>query len=102
MKMQKSLPRSEWRLRGPATLQADIVLLNMDLPDISGAELGLQLHTWQPPPHIVFVSVHDRAEYSDLEQKVGSTRFVNKADFVAGLFPMLARFADAPARGTHK
>lgn len=83
-------------------LKPDLVLLDIGLPDISGVELGLQLHHWRQPPHIIFVSLHDSSGYANLAHDVGAQGFVNKADFVTDLLPLVAGFTNAPARGTHK
>lgn len=83
-------------------LKPDLVLLDIGLPDISGVEVGSQLCQWRQPPHIIYVSLHDLADYANLVHDMGAAVFVNKADFVTELLPLVTTFTETPARGTHK
>lgn len=83
-------------------LKPDMVLLDIGLPDISGIAVGLQLSTWAQPPHILFVSLQDGTGYKETQKEVGAMGFVNKANFVTELFPLLESAMFYPTRGTHK
>lgn len=72
-----------------AVLKPDMVLLDIDLPDLSGIEVGIQLRTWAHPPQILFVSLHDGASYAATQLEVGAIGYVNKANFVTELLPLL-------------
>lgn len=42
------------------TLQPDVVFLDINMPGISGLEIGEQLQSFQPTPEIVFVTGYDK------------------------------------------
>lgn len=83
-------------------LKPDMVLLDIGLPDISGITVGLQLSTWAQPPHILFVSLQDGTGYAAMQEEIGAMGFVNKANFVTELLPLLETAMHYPTRGTHK
>ena len=72
-----------------ALLKPDLVLLDIGLPDISGIEVGMQLRTWTQPPHILFVSLQEGTGYAAIQKEIGAMGFVNKANFVTELLPLL-------------
>lgn len=80
----------------------DMVLLDVGLPDISGIEVGLQLRTWEKPPRIIFVSLHDEANFTALLQQAGAEGYVNKANFVTELLPLLESLVPNAFGSIHK
>jgi DNA-binding NarL/FixJ family response regulator len=85
-----------------ALLKPDMVLLDIGLPDISGIEVGMQMRTWAQPPRIIFLSLHDGAHFTALIQQVGSMGYVNKANFVTELLPLLESLVPCTFGSTHK
>lgn len=80
----------------------DLVLLDLALPDINGIDVGLSMSFWTQPPHIIILTMHDSAGYMALAQKLGAMAFVNKADFVKELSPLLELLGSQASRGTTK
>jgi DNA-binding NarL/FixJ family response regulator len=70
-------------------LKPDLVLLDIGLPDISGLDIARTLQTWPEPPKLIFLTMHNNQPYRDAAQKAGAAGFVNKANFVNQLFPII-------------
>lgn len=79
----------------------DMVLLDVGLPDISGIEVGLQLRTWAKPPRIIFVSLHDEAHFTAVLQQASGEGYVNKANFVTELLPLLESISGSANWNAH-
>jgi two-component system nitrate/nitrite response regulator NarL len=59
-------------------LQPDIVLMDINLPDISGLEATRQLHQALPEVQIIILSVHDDEEYIMEAVQVGARGYLLK------------------------
>jgi DNA-binding NarL/FixJ family response regulator len=64
-------------------LSPDVVLLDVQLPDISGFEVVRQVHTEPSPPAIVLISSRDAADYGGRIRRCGARGFISKADLSA-------------------
>lgn len=74
-----------------ARLSPDIVLLDVQLPDIDGIEVAASLNASNNPPHIVLVSNRDAADYGPRLARAGAHGFITKADLSAeSLLALLA------------
>jgi DNA-binding NarL/FixJ family response regulator len=58
---------------------ADVVLLDVGLPDISGLQVARKITGDHPNVAVVMTSTHDRADYRDLALKCGARGFVPKS-----------------------
>jgi CheY-like chemotaxis protein len=67
-------------LRDLEQLDADVVLLDVGLPDISGLDLARRLLERDPGVSIVVISTHDLADYRDLALATGARGFLSKAE----------------------
>lgn len=85
-----------------ALLKPDMVLLDIGLPDISGIEVGMQLRSWAQPPRILFVSLHDGSNFAAMQQQVGAIGYVNKANFVTEVLPLLESLVLCTSGSIHK
>jgi DNA-binding NarL/FixJ family response regulator len=69
-----------------AELRPDVALIDIDLGDESGLELVRQLRE-EPGhpavPHLILISTHDEAEYSDLITASSAIGFLAKIDLSA-------------------
>ena len=71
---------------GAAALQAvkelkpDLVLLDVQLPDIDGFQVADQLRRLADPPAVVLTSSRDSADYGSCIQVCGASGFVPKAE----------------------
>jgi DNA-binding NarL/FixJ family response regulator len=64
-------------------LSPDLVLLDVQLPDITGFEVAQQVHSQPVPPAIVLISSRDASDYGSRIGRSGARGFVSKADLSA-------------------
>ena len=69
----------EQALEAAARLRPDVVLLDVQLPGISGFEVAAQLTSNGSNPDIVLTSSRDAAEFGGLVERSGARGFVPKA-----------------------
>jgi DNA-binding NarL/FixJ family response regulator len=67
-------------LRAAETLHPDLVLLDVQLPDLDGFEVAEQLLKLQDPPAVILTSSRDGADYGRCIESCGACGFVPKAD----------------------
>lgn len=77
------------------TLQPDLALLDIALPEMNGLEVARRLQSLPRPPRIVFLSIHDSPDYRAAASSLGADGYVSKANFVTELFPIVKRLAGA-------
>ena len=65
---------------GTLRLEPDIVLLDVELPDIDGFEVASRLTGNGNGPRVVLVSSRDRADYGSRIEESGASGFIAKAE----------------------
>jgi DNA-binding NarL/FixJ family response regulator len=63
-----------------AALHPELVLLDVQLPDIDGFEVATQLTRAGPAPAVILISSRDDGDFGPLVQASGARGFVAKAD----------------------
>jgi DNA-binding NarL/FixJ family response regulator len=61
-------------------LQPDIVLLDVQLPDIDGFDVAARLTGDDNPPHVVLTSSRELSDYGPLVSRSGARGFVPKSE----------------------
>lgn len=61
-------------------LEPDLVLLDVQLPDISGFDVARRLREHGSAPAIVLISSRERADYGSRIEQSGADGFVSKAE----------------------
>jgi DNA-binding NarL/FixJ family response regulator len=74
-----------------AELSPDLILLDIQLPDISGFEVSSRLHEENPKLEIVLVSSRDDSSYGSSLTASGARGFITKGDLSG---PALARLLE--------
>lgn len=69
----------EGAMRAVLSTDADVVLLDVGLPDISGLEVARRLRAQLPRLAVVVISTHDSTDYRDLALANGARGFLAKA-----------------------
>jgi DNA-binding NarL/FixJ family response regulator len=69
--------------------QPDLVVLDITLPGVSGIELASRLRSAGRPPKVVFLTVHDDADYARAGLAAGGSGYVVKARLATDLVPAL-------------
>lgn len=59
--------------------KADVLLLDLDMPDMDGLEVTKQIISSHPDVKILILTMHDDAEYAERVMKAGASGFVLKA-----------------------
>lgn len=72
-----------------ADLDPDLVLLDIQLPDVDGFEVASRLLERRPGLAIVLVSARDRSDYGSLVAQSGARGFVSKADLSGAVLERL-------------
>ena len=72
-------------------LAPELVLLDVQLPDLNGFDVASRLLARDPELKIVLVSSRDRSAYGSAIEASGALGFISKADLSGGA---LARFLD--------
>jgi DNA-binding NarL/FixJ family response regulator len=66
-------------LEAAVRLQPDLVLLDVQLPDIDGFEIAARLTSNGNSPHVVLTSSRDAREFGGLVERSGARGFIPKA-----------------------
>jgi DNA-binding NarL/FixJ family response regulator len=61
-------------------LRPDVVLLDVQLPDIDGFEVAARLTGGGAGPRVILVSSRDRSDYGSKIEESGASGFIAKAD----------------------
>jgi DNA-binding NarL/FixJ family response regulator len=72
-------------------LKPDVILLDVQLPDMEGFDVCKELENGGPPPSIVLVSSRDVAEYGDLVAASCARGFLPKAELTCEALDALIR-----------
>ena len=78
-----------------AELEPDIVLVDVNLPDIDGFEVVARLADGGRSPPVVLTSIRSAADFGDLIETSGADGFISKAEISADA---LAEVLDGPSR----
>jgi DNA-binding NarL/FixJ family response regulator len=62
------------------TLRPDVVLLDVQLPDIDGFRLMAQFATFAERPTVVLISTREAADYGSRVARSGAAAFITKAE----------------------
>lgn len=71
------------------TLQPDLVLMDIVMPQMTGLEAAAHMQAWEHSPLILFLSLHDNESYRAAARELGTLGLVGKANFVADLMPII-------------
>lgn len=75
-------------------LHPDVVLLDIQLPDIDGFEVAARLRELDPAPSVVLISSRDATDYGTRVADAAACGFIGKADLTG------ARVAEALGEAT--
>jgi DNA-binding NarL/FixJ family response regulator len=64
-------------------LSPDVVLLDVQLPDVTGFELVGQIRRGPDPPVVILISSRDAADYGSRVARSGARGFITKAELSA-------------------
>jgi DNA-binding NarL/FixJ family response regulator len=76
-------------LEKAATLNPDVILLDIDLGDMSGFVVAKQLRRSGCPARIVFLSVHESIDFLRAAQDLGAAGYVSKSHITRDLVETL-------------
>ena len=83
-------------LKEAATLNADIILLDVDLGDMNGFTVAKQLRSSGCPASIVFLSVHESVDFVRAAKDLGAAGYVFKSQITRDLVKTLHAAASRP------
>ena len=63
-----------------ASLNPDVAIVDISLPDGDGLDLIKQLHSWKPHMQIIALSMHDDELYAERALNNGASGYINKQD----------------------
>jgi DNA-binding NarL/FixJ family response regulator len=78
-------------------LHPDVIVLDISMPRLDGIEAARQLQRSQGPARLVFLTVHEDADYARAALDAGGLGYVVKTRLASDLLPaILAALADSP------
>ena len=78
-----SCPDGRSALNAISALRPDVVLLDIQLPDIDGFELIAQVDILSEGPTVVLISTREAADYGGRVARSGAAGFITKAELSA-------------------
>ena len=76
-------------------LHPDVIVLDITMPRLDGIEAARQLQRSEPPARLVFLTVHEDADYARAALDAGGLGYVIKARLASDLLPAIrAALAD--------
>ncbi len=72
-------------LEAAARLQPDVVVMDVEMPDMDGIEAAKALHDRQPEILVIMLSIHDTSTLRARAQAAGAAAYVEKSDGVITL-----------------
>jgi DNA-binding NarL/FixJ family response regulator len=88
-------------LDAAAALQPDVLILDISMPILSGLEAAARLVGRGNAPPIVFLTVHEDAEFVDAARSVGARGYVLKRSITTDLLPAIRRVLDGESAFPH-
>ncbi len=82
-------------------LRPDVVLVDVELGDEDGIELGRRLTSAVPPMRVIFISLRDRDQLAELMAGSGAIGFLRKDALDAGAIADLLSHHDAGSEPPH-
>ena len=70
-------------LRAARELSPEVILLDVQLPDIAGFEVARLLHEESDPPVIILISSREASDYGGGIDRSGANGFISKAELSA-------------------
>ena len=70
-------------VREARDLSPDVVLLDVQLPDITGFEVARRVHSEPDPPAVVLISSRDAGDYGSRVGRSGAVGFISKSELTA-------------------
>jgi DNA-binding NarL/FixJ family response regulator len=84
-------------LEEAARLQPDLVLLDVQLPDIDGLAVASELSGRPDPPLVILISSRDASDYGPAIDESGARGFVQKGDLSGEAIAALLDAGRSPA-----
>ncbi len=70
-------------------LHPELVLIDMNMPEMNGLEATRRLKAGPHPPRVVILTLHDTEEYRHAALEAHADGFVSKANFGVQLIPLI-------------
>ena len=80
-----------------AELEPDLVLVDVNLPDIDGFEVAERLAQTDGSPPVVLTSIHAAQDFGNLVERSGARGFITKADVTGEALTRFLEGRTAPA-----
>ncbi len=81
-------------------LKPDLVLMDLEMPEMNGLEATAQIKVQPGAPCVVILTFHDNPEYRAAAKTVGADGFVCKSQFAEELLPLIhTLFTEPEAMG---
>lgn len=79
-----------------ATLNPDLVLIDLAMPDMNGLETTRQIKALPGAPQVIILTLYDNQEYRTAGQAVQADGFIAKSELGANLLPLIHLLFDDP------
>lgn len=71
------------------SLNPDLVLIDLAMPDMNGLETTRHIKSQPGAPQVIILTLYDNSEYRTASESVRADGFVAKSDFGADLLPLI-------------